>query len=183
MRYLCLVGLLALVTLAGCEKQPQQTGMDEAQVRTAAATEPATTAAEVKWLTSLDEGEQPCWSSDLKQRGPVFSFPANCRRSDAVYVPGLKRYLLALGFDQQGGWGLFDAPEPWGPWTTVFATHDWGLGETHGYRLPTKWISADGTALQLVFSGRTHEGTEYDAFCVRRMDLRLYPPAQEIGAP
>lgn len=56
MKYLCLVGLLALVALAGCEKQPQQTGMDEAQVGTAAAAEPTATAAEGKWLTSLDEG-------------------------------------------------------------------------------------------------------------------------------
>ena len=51
-----------------------------------------------------------------------------------------------------------------------------GLGETHGYRIPTKRISADGHALELIFSGLIFSGlifngVIYDAFCVRRMKL------------
>jgi hypothetical protein len=69
---------------------------------------------------------------------------------------------------------LFDAPEPWGPWTTAFATQDWGLGQTHSYRLPTKWTSDDGSTLHLVFSGCTHEDVAYDAFCVRPLKLTLF---------
>ncbi len=131
-----------------------------------------------EFLVSVDERDAPRWTPDIQQRGPVFSFPGSCQRSEVVYVPGIRRYLMALGFDQQGGWGLFDAPEPWGPWTTALATRAWGLGQTHGYRLPAKWISDDGTTLHLVFSGRTHEDVEYDAFCVRRLQLSLFEPEQ-----
>ena len=84
-----------------------------------------------------------------------------------------------LAFNQGGAWGIFDAPEPWGPWTTAFFTKDWGLGETHGYRLPAKWISQDGKTMHLIFSGRTHNEVVYDAFCVRKMELVLYPRATD----
>jgi hypothetical protein len=92
---------------------------------------------------------------------------------DVVYNPGLKRYLLALGFDHSGGWGIFDAPEPWGPWTTAFHTDDWGLGGTHGYRLPSKWIGAAGTEMHLIFSGANRPGITTDAFCLRRLTLTV----------
>ena len=28
----------------------------------------------------------------------------------------------------EGGFGIYDAPEPWGPWTTVFFTEKWDVG-------------------------------------------------------
>ena len=83
------------------------------------------------------------WTADIARRRPVFQYAGHCQRVDAVYHPGLKRYLLAVGYNHEGGWGIFDAPEPWGPWTTAFHTADWGLGQTHGYRLPAKWIGPD----------------------------------------
>jgi hypothetical protein len=101
----------------------------------------------------------------------VFRFPGNCQRTDAVYNPALKRYLLALSYGHGGGWGIYDAPTPWGPWTTAFHTEYWGLGGTHGYRLPSKWISTDGRKMVLVFSGVIYDNVTYDAFCVRRMKL------------
>lgn len=106
------------------------------------------------------------WSADMAQRTPVFSYPANCGRIDVVYDAGIKRYLMALAYDHAGGWGLFDAPEPWGPWTTVLH-RDWDIADTHGYRLPSKWISADGLVLTLVFSGLKPN----DAFCTRKLTL------------
>jgi hypothetical protein len=91
-----------------------------------------------------------------------------------VYHPGIKRYLLALGFSMRGGgWGIFEAPEPWGPWSTAFITESWGLGDTHSYRLPSKWIDANSNKMYLVFSGRDDRGTDYDAFCVRKVILEL----------
>ena len=111
------------------------------------------------------------WSRDITRRGATFGYPGRCQRVDAVYNPGIKRYLLAVGYSHGGGWGIFDAPEPWGPWSTAFHTENWGLGGTHGYRLPSKWISPDGRTMYLVFSGVKLPNTTYDAFCVRRMDL------------
>jgi hypothetical protein len=92
--------------------------------------------------------------------------------SDSAYLPAdtynptLKRYLwcqVLPGDDPRfhGGLGVYDAPEPWGPWTTAFFADPWdvGPGETASY--PTKWMSADGRTIYLVFSGE-------DCFSVRR---------------
>lgn len=125
-----------------------------------------------EFFVRLDAGSRPVWSADIEQRGAVFTYPGNCQRVDAVYNPGIGRYLLALGHDHDGGWGIYDAAEPWGPWTTAFHTPYWGLGGTHGYRLPGKWISPDGRTMHLVFSGREHNGALYDSFCVRELTLR-----------
>jgi hypothetical protein len=107
------------------------------------------------------------WSGDIDARTPVFSYPANCGRVDVVYDAGIHRYLMALAYDHAGGWGLFDAPGPWGPWTTVMH-REWDVPDTHGYRLPSKWISKDGLNLTLVFSGLKPN----DAFATRTLTLR-----------
>jgi hypothetical protein len=60
-----------------------------------------------------------------------------------------------------------------GPWTTVYHTEYWGLGETHGYRIPSKWISDGGRSVWLVFSGLIFNGTSYDAFCAREMKFEF----------
>ena len=125
-----------------------------------------------EFFVRLDERGRPEWTRDISKRGAVFSFPGRCQRVDAVYNAGLRRYLIALGYGHDGGWGLFDAAEPWGPWTTVYHTSYWGLGDTHGYRLPSKWISPDGRTMHMIFSGRGRpNGVLYDAFCVREMVL------------
>ncbi len=113
------------------------------------------------------------WSGKISERGAVFEHAGNTARLDAVYNRGLRRYLLAVSYGQGKGWGLFDAPQPWGPWTTAFSTPDWGLGDTHGYRLPAKWMSVDGRESWLVFSGTKPN----DAFCARRMAFDLYGDA------
>jgi CubicO group peptidase (beta-lactamase class C family) len=124
-----------------------------------------------EFFVRLDESGRAVWTKNIAERGAVFSYPGRCRRLDVVYNPGIRRYLLAIGFDNGGGWGIFDAPEPWGPWTTAFYTEYWGLGGTHGYRLPSKWIQPDGKTMYLVFSGVRHNGALYDAFCVRKLTL------------
>ena len=126
-----------------------------------------------EFFVRLDADGRPVWTKNIASRGPVFQFPGHCERADAVYNPLIKRYLVALGYNHKGGWGIFDAPEPWGPWTTAFHTDYWGLGGTHGYRLPSKWIGPDGDEMTLVFSGVALPDIVYDAFCVRAMKLHL----------
>ena len=77
----------------------------------------------------------PRWSADLSDCGAIFTHPGQCRRSSMSYVPGLDRYLLWQQLTTDGsdtrfrsGFGLYDAPEPWGPWTTVFFTDRWDIG-------------------------------------------------------
>jgi hypothetical protein len=75
------------------------------------------------------------------------------------YNSGLKRYLLCTehGATHLSRFGLFDAPEPWGPWTTVEYNDAWGVGHVPAtvfhWVIPTKWMSADGISFTLVFSG------------------------------
>lgn len=124
-----------------------------------------------EFFQKLDARGRPVWTNDVTWRGAVLTRPGRCYRSSVSYNAGLKRYLwvqTGLGEDTRfaGGLAIYDAPEPWGPWTTVVATDAWdvGPGETAGF--PTKWISPDGCTLHLVFSGD-------DCFSVRRATLKL----------
>jgi hypothetical protein len=113
------------------------------------------------------------WSRDFSERGSVFSHPGKCCRSGVTFNSGLKRYLWCQIHPQsrdprgprfQGGFGVYDAPTPWGPWTTIYYTDDWDVGPGDTSSFPTKWMSADGRTLHLVFSGD-------DSFSVRQARL------------
>ena len=123
---------------------------------------------EYEFFVGRDERGEPVWSGSVADRGPVFANEAQCRRSSVSYNPGLRRYLwwqqLTTGDSDtrfEGGFGLYDAPEPWGPWTTVFFTDRWDVGPGDLGHFPTKWMSQDGRTCWMVFSGS-------DNFCVRR---------------
>jgi CubicO group peptidase (beta-lactamase class C family) len=130
-----------------------------------------------EFFTGIDADGKPAWSATIAKRGAVFTHLGHCERIDTVYNRGLDRYFLAVSSGHGQGWGLFDAPQPWGPWTTAYSTSDWGLGVIHGYRLPSKWISSDGLSMWLVFSGIKPN----DAFCVRRMTLDKFPDLPKVG--
>lgn len=103
----------------------------------------------------------PFWTRNIAERGAVFSNPGACYRSDVSYNAGLKRYLwcqTGAGNDTRfaGGFSIYDAPEPWGPWTLAFHTDQWDVGPGESMHLPTKWMSTDGKAVWLVFSGDDH---------------------------
>jgi CubicO group peptidase (beta-lactamase class C family) len=109
---------------------------------------------------------QPVWTQNLQERGSVFAQPGRCYRSTVSYNPALRRYLWCQtlpGEDPRtrGGFGIYDAPEPWGPWTTVYFTEQWDVGPGETSAFPTKWIGHDGRTLYLVFSG-------LDSFAVRK---------------
>jgi hypothetical protein len=76
------------------------------------------------------------------------SLSANCQRVDAVYNRH-RPVSLALGYDHAGGWGLFDAPEPWGPWTTVL--HRSGTWRNVDIACRPSGLG-DGLTMTLVFS-------------------------------
>ena len=111
-----------------------------------------------EFFQELDAQGRSVWTKGVARRGAVLTSRGRCCRSSISYNAGLRRCLwikTGLGEDTRFGGGLavYDAPEPWGPWTTVFATDacDVGPEETAGF--PTKWISPDGCTLCLVFSG------------------------------
>jgi hypothetical protein len=118
------------------------------------------------------------WTPDASRRAGVFSRPDGCLRSAMTYHAPTKRYLWWQALPRpkghpdrgdtrfEGGFGVYDAPEPWGPWTTAFVTPRWDLGPGEHGDFPSKWMGADGRTLHLVFSGD-------DAFSVRRATLVL----------
>jgi len=123
-----------------------------------------------EFFKGLDDSEQPIWTKDIHDRGAVFINPGRCYRTGITYNPRLKRYLWCqtiYGQDDmrfKGGLGIFDAPQPWGPWTTVFYAEVWDVRPGETSSLPTKWISNNGLTCYLLFSGE-------DCFSVRKMQL------------
>ena len=133
-----------------------------------------------QFFETLD-GEQARWTSDIGRRGAVFSHAANCYRSGISYNAGLRRYLWSQtlpGTDARfgGGFAVYDAPEPWGPWTTVYFTDAWDVGPGESSSFPTKWMSADGRTVHLVFSGD-------DSFSVRKATFTpaAWPPKRNVN--
>jgi CubicO group peptidase (beta-lactamase class C family) len=127
-----------------------------------------------EFFKGIDEKQRPLWSKEVADRGAVFTHKARCYRSGITFNAGLKRYLwvqIIPGTEGkkadtrfEGGFGVYDAPEPWGPWTTVYFTEKWDVGPGDTASFPTKWMSADGKTLHLVFSGDDH-------FAVRKASL------------
>jgi hypothetical protein len=99
------------------------------------------------------------------------------------YDPGLKRHLLTTQHTKVGtgkGTGnlqIFDAPKPWGRWTT--AAYLTGLRGRKGedltgsisFYFAPKWCSADGREFTLVFTDADHWATVRGRFIVRSSPL------------
>ena len=64
-----------------------------------------------------------------------------------------------------GGFAVYSAPNPWGPWIPVYYNEKWDVGPGERAEFPTKWMSADPInskgEMYLEFSGD-------DSFSVRK---------------
>ncbi len=76
------------------------------------------------FFAGLDHDDPPLWTKDIRDRQAVFVNPGQCYRSGISYNSGLDRYLwcqiLPFSRDErgprfQGGFGIYEAPQPWGP--------------------------------------------------------------------
>jgi len=134
-----------------------------------------------EFFKKLDIKSNPVWTSEISQRGSVFVFPGGCNRIDVTYYAPLGRYLMTMRSRAKNGglnqFSIYDAPEPWGPWTTVYYTESWegvvlskgneGWGESQ--HIPSKWISANGKTFYIVFAG-------HDSFSVRQATITVSAP-------
>ena len=64
---------------------------------------------------------------------------------------------------------LYEAPEPWGPWSLFYRDDNWGNCGDYQPSFPTKWMSADGTKLWMVSAG---SWDDYN-FTMQKMELML----------
>lgn len=125
------------------------------------------------------------WSTNILARAAALTRPGLCYRPRVTFNAALKRFLLVQprpnksSFDASGkidvrfhgGLSIYEAPQPWGPWSVAFDTEKWDVGPGDSASFPAKWISEDGLTLHLVFSGE-------DTFAVRRARFITAPRAE-----
>ena len=113
-----------------------------------------------EFFAGLNRNGKPIWTRTLAFRRPVFRDTVNGIFNTSVsYNPGIGRYLLITEHTSfaHSNLGIYDAPEPWGPWTTVAFETKWGFptipGNTFYWNFSNKWLSSDGKDFVLIFSG------------------------------
>jgi hypothetical protein len=167
-----------------------------------------------RYFAGLDSNGQPIWSDDQKRMQPIFTdrnpsqpgCDGRCYMTSplegAVYDPGIHRYIATAQGAYIGQTSFYDAPHPWGPWTTISynnidpqtGTGGWANlgkagGGSLGVHIVNAWTSADGLSLWLTYSsdGKAPagalfppEGTMLDSFNLvsARLILATTPAAQ-----
>ena len=113
-----------------------------------------------EFFAGVNAHGNPIWTTNLAAHRPVFTDANGVGWNSSVsYNPGLRRYMLMTEHTQtfRGNLGIFDAPEPWGPWTTIKYVNDFGVpvieASTFFWNFSPKWPSADGKHFTLVFTG------------------------------
>jgi hypothetical protein len=133
-------------------------------------------------------GAEPRWDTDDSKAVPIFRYPLMCGEDHVSYNKGLDRYLLGnYAFIDEDGkprpyhqgpfpdsclrsqLTLFEAPEPWGPWSLFHVDDDWGTYGDYQPCFPTKWMSEDGKTVHMVSSGSEDD---YN-FTVQKLELEI----------
>lgn len=141
-------------------------------------------AGKYQYWTGLDGSGNPTWTTAASAAKFVFVDPNLRGISKVVWNAPLQRYIATEQGDQVQQLGIFDAPQPWGPWTTVAYYDTWGnygTGEALVVDLPTKWISADGKTMWAAFSSVDTANLPGDSFNLLKMTLST--PATGGTAP
>lgn len=142
-------------------------------------------AAAWQWVKAYRPGGEPAWSNNLNESIPVLSLHRWIGMPEMVYLAGIERYLLLTwrlhgDFSPDDGSDLliFDAPEPWGPFSLVHYEAYWEGQAVNPYcpRVPLKWMQSDGVTGWLQFSGSwgpAGQEAGYYRSNVRQFRLRL----------
>lgn len=141
----------------------------------------------VFWTGAADGGAN--WSSRDAMAQPVFRYPLMTGENHVSYNKGLGRYIMGNysfldlagkpmpyhqnnSFDadlQRSQLTLFEAPEPWGPWSLFYQDDDWGRRGGYQPAFPTKWMDEAGTSMWMVYSGSEED---YN-FTLQKITLRI----------
>lgn len=119
-----------------------------------------------EWFAYRNGDGTAAWSDDFHKKSVVFHDDnAYLWHVSVVFHPQFKRYLLTKPHftardDRENvlastsSLGVFDAPAPWGPWTTVMYESNW-LDDfvKFNYIVPGKFISGDDRSFWLAWSG------------------------------
>ncbi len=102
----------------------------------------------------------PAWKTGKTGSSVIFTDLAGVVRPSMTYNAGLNRYLLAVAHSSSttagaNKMGLFEAPNPWGPWRTVsYVDNFLGIagGRFYGMHFPAKWQADAGATLWATFA-------------------------------
>ncbi len=107
----------------------------------------------------------PTWTPTLEKKRPVFENNAEgvgWNLSVSCNSPLERYFLMTEHTESHAGYhGMFDAPNPWGPWTTVeYGSGNWlGYGSTFFRCFSNKWLSPDGRDFVMIYTGTNWVGT------------------------
>ncbi len=139
-----------------------------------------------EFCTAVADG-QATWSPDEARAQPIFRYPRMTGENHVVYNPGIKRYLMGnFSFTTAQGvprpyhqdWPtsvgpsqltLFEAPEPWGPWSVFHVNDDWGTWGDYQPTFCQKWMWDEGRRLTMISSGSYED---YN-FTVQELTLKM----------
>jgi len=131
-----------------------------------------------EFYVGSDEQRQPVWSLRTEKRRPCFHDPNRVHGFSVIYNEPLGRYLASSAHGNVARLGIFDATEPWGPWTTVAYHDQWAgyedkKGQALIYSFPTAWISHDGKTLWMIYSANYPPDRALDSFNLVKTTLHL----------
>jgi len=133
-----------------------------------------------EFYTGLNSSGQPLWSADDSKAEPMFRYNRMTGEDHITYNPALKRYFLGnYGFHNNleprpyhqyrgtpaagpstrcpSQLTLYEAPEPWGPWSLFYRDDNWGTCGDYQPSFPPKWMSTDGLTMWMVAAGSTDD--------------------------
>jgi hypothetical protein len=135
-----------------------------------------------QWVEEVDDASGPRWTGDLERAHAVLSDDRWISTPEMVYLKRLDRYLLLTwrlneDFGPRAGSRLivYDAPQPWGPFTLAHYEPQWQTQEMNPYcpRIPLKWMEPDGLGGWLQFSGSWGSFDVHYRSHVQRFRIRL----------
>lgn len=135
-----------------------------------------------EWVSGFRSGHVPIWSREMDQATPVLWHPGYGGMVEMVYLASIKRYLLLswhhkVKSSPNTGSELiiYDAPEPWGPFTLVHHEDPWETMALNPYnpRLPLKWLNQETLEGWLLFSGSWIDGGQTPAYRAHIRKFRL----------
>jgi hypothetical protein len=128
-------------------------------------------AADWQYYQGGDGMADSAWTADVARASLVLDAPGKLGMNGAVYVPGLRRYIMIGWYYPAGGgkikdachtthWDFYQAAKPWGPWTKI-STY---VSNPQGYYTPQlcpKFTSPDGRQLFALTAGDWNQPAYY----------------------
>jgi hypothetical protein len=118
-------------------------------------------AADWSYFTGGDGSQAKSWSARIAEARPILDLRTHCGQSGPCYIPALGAYLMVAWYNTEKmikwfepnemRYDFYQAPHPWGPWTSVHSYSDAFLspGHMYGPSLCAKFQRKEGSDVRL----------------------------------